>query len=54
VEGIGTLIASSFRAGNNAMLAASTVALCTALVLINRFVWRRLYRVAHARFALNR
>ena len=54
VEGIGSLIARSFDTGRDSVLAASTTMLAIALVLVNRFVWRRLYRVADDRFAMNR
>jgi len=54
VDGIGSLIASSFDKGNDALLAASTVALSALLVLVNRLLWRRLYRLADSRFAMNR
>ncbi|HEX5137392.1 MAG TPA: ABC transporter permease subunit [Planctomycetota bacterium] len=54
VEGIGSLIASSFDKGNDALLAAATVALAALLVLVNRLGWRRLYRLSDRRFAMNR
>jgi NitT/TauT family transport system permease protein len=54
VDGIGSLIADAFVAADSSMLAASTVSLSVTLVLVNRFVWKRLYRVADARFAMNR
>ncbi len=54
VDGIGALIASSFDEGNDARLAAATVALAALLVIVNRFGWRRLYRLSDQRFAMNR
>jgi NitT/TauT family transport system permease protein len=54
VEGIGSLIASSFDKGDDALLAAATVALSALLVVVNRYGWRRLYRVSDERFAMNR
>ena len=54
VDGIGSLIADAFRSGNAPVLAAATVSLSVALVMINRVVWRRLRRIADARFAMNR
>jgi NitT/TauT family transport system permease protein len=54
VDGIGALIASSFDKGNDGLLAAATVALAVLLVVVNRFLWRRLYRLSDARFAMNR
>jgi NitT/TauT family transport system permease protein len=53
VDGIGSLIASSSER-NYPLLAASTVALSALLVVINRLVWRRLYRLSDGRFAMNR
>jgi NitT/TauT family transport system permease protein len=54
VEGIGSLIANAFAADNVSLLAAATVSLSVTLVLVNRFVWKPLHRVADSRFALNR
>jgi NitT/TauT family transport system permease protein len=54
VRGVGSLIASSFDRGDDALLAAATVSLAAFLVVVNRFGWRRLYRLADARFAMNR
>ena len=54
VEGIGSMIARSFDTGDDARLVASTLTLSVALALVNRFGWRRLYRLADERFALKR
>lgn len=54
VDGIGSLIAEAFVSGNSSRLAAATVSLSVTLVLVNRFVWKRLYRIADGRFAMNR
>lgn len=50
--GLGALIAASSEAGDFALLLASTLAMIAIVVLINHFFWRRLYRVAGARFRL--
>ena len=50
--GLGALIAASSEAGDFALLLASTLAMIAIVVMINHFFWRRLYRVAGARFRL--
>ncbi|MBI3723679.1 ABC transporter permease subunit, partial [bacterium] len=55
--GLGSLIAKATDAPGGTdypMLAASVLALTLTLVLLNRFVWKRLYKFADERFALNR
>jgi NitT/TauT family transport system permease protein len=54
VEGIGTLIFESFEKGDLGTLSAATIGVATALVIVNRFVWRPLQRLATTRFAMNR
>jgi len=58
VDGIGSLIARSFgdetTPADYATLAAATVALSVLLVLVNRFAWKPLHRLADERFSLNR
>jgi NitT/TauT family transport system permease protein len=54
VDGIGALIAASFASGDVASLAAATLAVAAALVLVNRVVWKPLQHLAATRFALNR
>jgi NitT/TauT family transport system permease protein len=54
VAGIGSLIAGSFESGDIAMLAAATIAVASALVLVNRLLWKPLQRLATSRYALNR
>jgi NitT/TauT family transport system permease protein len=50
--GIGALISSATDAKNFDLLLASTIALATVVVITNRLVWRRLYRLAETRFKL--
>jgi NitT/TauT family transport system permease protein len=58
VDGIGSLIARAFgderTPADYPLLAAATVALSLTLVLVNRFVWKPLHRIADDRFAMNR
>jgi NitT/TauT family transport system permease protein len=48
--GIGALIAQATGAGHFDLLLASTLALISSVVLINRTFWRWLYRLAEERF----
>ena len=50
--GIGSLIAQSTASGNYALLLAATLGMILVVVLINRLVWRRFYRVAEDRFRM--
>jgi NitT/TauT family transport system permease protein len=50
--GLGSAISSASDAGRFDMLLASTVLMATIVVLINRLVWRRMYRLASTRFKL--
>ncbi len=52
--GIGALISKAFADSEDAILAGSVLALALALAVINHFLWKRLYRFAESRFALNR
>jgi len=52
--GLGSLITQASAAANFALLAAGVLTMSFALVVLNRTVWRRLYRVADERFSLNR
>jgi NitT/TauT family transport system permease protein len=52
--GLGSLITRATRDANFPLLAASVLTMSLALVLVNRFVWRRLYRLAESRYSLNR
>ena len=50
--GLGSTISSSSDAGRFDMLLASTLVMAVIVVVINRLVWRRLYRLASSRFKL--
>ncbi len=52
--GLGSLITEATAAGNFPLLAAGVLTMSLSLVLMNRTVWRRLYRLADERFSLNR
>jgi len=52
--GLGSLITRSTRQANFPLLAAGVLAMSAALILLNRTVWRPLYRLAESRYALNR
>jgi len=50
--GLGSTISSASDAGRYDVLLASTLIMATVVVLINRLLWRRLYRLASSRFKL--
>ncbi len=50
--GIGALIAEATAVGDYPLLLAATLSMIVAVVLINRLVWRRLYRLAEDRFRM--
>ncbi|MCX6006432.1 MAG: ABC transporter permease subunit [Chloroflexi bacterium] len=52
VNGIGAMIAHATAAGDFPRLFAATLTMVITVVLINRFFWRRLYRVAEERFVM--
>jgi NitT/TauT family transport system permease protein len=52
--GLGALITQATESGDFPLLAASIILMSLALVFINRFFWRRLYRLASQRFAMDR
>jgi NitT/TauT family transport system permease protein len=52
--GLGSLISGATVSGNNSTLAGAVLALTITLVLLNRFVWKRLFRWSDARFSYNR
>ena len=52
--GLGSLITRATREANFPLLAAGVLTMSLALVLLNRFVWRRLWRLAETRYSLNR
>jgi NitT/TauT family transport system permease protein len=51
--GLGSMIDDATSNGDFALLAAAVVTMGLAVVLINRFFWKRLYRVAEDRYSLN-
>ena len=50
--GVGALISAATDAKNFDLLLAGTIALAAIVVVTNRLVWRRLYRLAETRFKL--
>jgi NitT/TauT family transport system permease protein len=50
--GIGATIARATSAGNYPLLLAATLSMMLTVVLINRFVWRRLYRLAEEKYRM--
>ncbi len=52
VDGLGAQISSATDAGRFDILLLSTIVMASVVVLINRLVWRRLYRVAESRYRL--
>jgi NitT/TauT family transport system permease protein len=50
--GLGSAISSASDAGRFDILLASTLIMAGIVVLINRTLWRRLYRLASTRFKL--
>ncbi|MEO7101805.1 MAG: ABC transporter permease subunit [Gemmatimonadaceae bacterium] len=50
--GLGALIAEAADARNFALLLASTLVMAAVVILGNRLVWRKLYRVAESRYRL--
>ena len=50
--GLGSAISRASDAGRFDILLASTLIMATIVVLINRLVWRRMYRLASTRFKL--
>jgi NitT/TauT family transport system permease protein len=51
--GLGALIARSAGEGNYALLLGGTLAMAATVVLINRLLWRPLYRLAEQRYRLD-
>jgi NitT/TauT family transport system permease protein len=52
--GLGSMITRSTQQANFPLLAAGVLTMSAALILLNRTVWRPLYRLAESRYALNR
>jgi len=51
--GLGSTISQATAAGNFSLLCAAVVTMAAFVVLINRVFWKRLYRLAEARYSLN-
>jgi NitT/TauT family transport system permease protein len=51
-NGIGAVIAEATARGDYALLLAATLSMITTVVLINRFIWRRLYRLASEKYRM--
>ncbi len=51
--GLGSLISVATADGNYPLLAAGVVTMAIFVVLLNRFFWKRLYRLAEDRYSLN-
>jgi NitT/TauT family transport system permease protein len=51
--GLGSTISHATASGNFHLLCAAVVTMAGFVVLVNRFFWKRLYRLAEARFSLN-
>jgi NitT/TauT family transport system permease protein len=50
--GLGAVISQASDDGNFRLLFAATIFMAGTVVLVNRLLWRRLYRLASARFKL--
>jgi NitT/TauT family transport system permease protein len=50
--GLGATISRATESGNFALLLGSTIVMAMVVVTINRLVWRRMYRLAAARYTL--
>jgi NitT/TauT family transport system permease protein len=51
--GLGSIINDATADGNYPLLAASVVVMGIFVVLLNRLIWKRVYRVAEDRYTLN-
>ncbi len=51
--GLGSMISSATEKANYPLLAAAVVTMAVFVVMLNRFFWKRLYRLAEERFSLN-
>ena len=51
--GLGSTISAATGKGNFSLLAAGVVTMAVFVVLLNRFFWKRLYRLAEDRYSLN-
>ena len=50
--GVGSIIAQATADGNYPLLLAATISMILTVILINRFFWRRLYKVAEDRYRM--
>ncbi len=50
IVGVGAVIADATASGNYPLLLASTLSLILTVILINRFFWRKLYRMAEEKY----
>lgn len=53
IRGLGSIIARATAGGNYPLLLAATLAMIVTVATINRFVWRRLYRLAEEQYRLD-
>ena len=51
--GLGSMIGQTYDSGRYSLLAAAVVTMSLFVVLLNRVVWKRLYRLAESRYSLN-
>ena len=52
--GLGSMITHATQSANFPLLAAGVLTMSGALILLNRALWRPLYRLAESRYSLNR
>jgi NitT/TauT family transport system permease protein len=52
VTGIGSLIAQATASGDYPLLLAATLAMVLTVILVNRLLWRRLYRLAEEKYRM--
>ncbi|MCS7201275.1 MAG: ABC transporter permease subunit [Dictyoglomus sp.] len=50
-KGLGALITEASSTGNNALLAGSTLVMAIMVVLINRFFWKKLFKLSEEKFS---
>jgi NitT/TauT family transport system permease protein len=50
--GLGSLISQSSSDGDYPLLAATTVTMAISVVILNRLIWKKLYRLAEKRYSL--
>ena len=51
-EGLGAVIAEAADNSNGRLLLAGTLVMAAVVITMNRLLWRRLYRLAEARYRL--